>query len=366
MHIMEGIGMVWGAIRNPFPRLDREFRLIKETGAGVSNYNLYDRRIANRTVEWLKERADKDEGPWALYVGFAAPHPPFIVPREFLDHYPLDKVPMPKTYAVPGTEHHPWVKAQAEFIGQDKHFKDDEERRRAYASYLGLLSFVDAQVGFILDMLTQTGLAENTHVLYTSDHGDSPGARGLWGKFNFYEESAKVPMILSGPDVPDGVVCETPVSLIDCHATILDGLGVERLRTIPRRKAAHSSRLPIQTTHPTDQSSVNITPSPRRRAATCCVKANTSITTTSATGRNCLISRPTQKSCTTCGERRLQACSWKWSKASANVSIPKPSMLKRKRRKPPLSNATAVPIRPETSALPARHRCRAMLRSKSL
>ena len=157
----------WGAIRNPFPKLDREFRLIKETGAGVSNYNLYDRRIANRTVEWLKERADKDEGPWALYVGFAAPHPPFIVPREFLDHYPLDKVPMPKTYAVPGTEHHPWVKAQAEFIGRDKHFKDDEERRRAYASYLGLLSFVDAQVGFILDMLTQT---ENTGALHERSH----------------------------------------------------------------------------------------------------------------------------------------------------------------------------------------------------
>ena len=250
MHIMDGIGMVWGAIRNPFPKLDREFRLIKETGAGVSNYNLYDRRIANRTVEWLKERADKDEGPWALYVGFAAPHPPFIVPREFLDHYPLDKVPMPKTYAVPGTEHHPWVKAQAEFIGQDKQFKDDEERRRAYASYLGLLSFVDAQVGFILDMLTQTGLAENTHVLYTSDHGDSPGARGLWGKFNFYEESAKVPMILSGPDVPDGVVCETPVSLIDCHATILDGLGVERASDDPATESrslfalAHSDDAP--------------------------------------------------------------------------------------------------------------------------
>ena len=51
MHIMDGIGMVWGAIRNPLPKLDREFRLIKATGAGVSNYNLYARRIANRTDE---------------------------------------------------------------------------------------------------------------------------------------------------------------------------------------------------------------------------------------------------------------------------------------------------------------------------
>jgi choline-sulfatase len=106
---MDGVGMVWGAIRDPFPKLDRPFRLIKETGVGVSNYNLYDRRIANRTSEWLKERAGMEGGPWALYVGFAAPHPPFIVPREYLDRYPLDKVPLPKAYAKPGTPHHPWV-----------------------------------------------------------------------------------------------------------------------------------------------------------------------------------------------------------------------------------------------------------------
>jgi len=233
MHIMDGVGMVWGAIRDPFPKLDRPFRLIKETGVGVSNYNLYDRRIANRTSEWLKERAGMEGGPWALYVGFAAPHPPFIVPREYLDRYPLDKVPMPKAYAKPGTPHHPWVKAQDDFIAQDGFFKDDEERRLAFASYLGLLSFIDAQIGFILDTLEETGLAAGTRVLYTSDHGDASGARGLWGKFNFYEESAKVPMILSGPDVPKGHVCETPVTLVDCHATILDGLGVARAADDP-------------------------------------------------------------------------------------------------------------------------------------
>lgn len=233
MYIMDGIGMVWGAIRDPFPKLDRPFRLIKEVGVGVSNYNLYDRRIANRASEWLKERAESDGGPWALYIGFAAPHPPFVVPREYLDYYPLDRVPMPKSYATPGTPHHPWVKAQDDFIAQDGFFKNDEERRLAFASYLGLLSFIDAQIGFVLDTLEESGLEQSTHVLYTSDHGDASGARGLWGKFNFYEESAKVPMILSGPDVPQGEVSETPVSLIDCHATILEGLGVEPLANDP-------------------------------------------------------------------------------------------------------------------------------------
>ena len=233
MHIMDGIGMVWGAIRDPLPKLDREFRLIREVGAGVSNYNLYDRRIANRAAEWLKERAGGATPPWTLYVGFAAPHPPFIVPREFLDRYPLDAIPMPKTYRTPGTAHHPWVQVQADFIAQDRYFRDDDERRLAYASYLALLSFVDAQIGFVLDALSELGLEDDTRILYTSDHGDSPGARGLWGKFNFYEESAKIPMLFAGPDVPAGKVSETPVSMIDCHATILDALGAARAADDP-------------------------------------------------------------------------------------------------------------------------------------
>ncbi|MGB0552080.1 MAG: sulfatase-like hydrolase/transferase [Alphaproteobacteria bacterium] len=62
MHIMDGVGMVWGAIRDPFLKLDRPFRLIKETGVGVSNYNLCDRRLAKRTSEWLKERAGMEGG----------------------------------------------------------------------------------------------------------------------------------------------------------------------------------------------------------------------------------------------------------------------------------------------------------------
>lgn len=226
MHIVDGVGMVWSALRDPFPTLDPPFRLIKNVGAGVSNYNLYDRRIANHAAEWLMARAKTDGDPWVLYVGFVAPHPPFIVPREFLDLYPLDRVPLPKAHDMPAESLHPWVQAQRAFIAQDQFFHDDAERRLAFASYMALLSFVDAQVGFVLDTLEETGLDADTRVLYTSDHGDSPGARGLWGKFNFFEESAKVPMILSGPGVESGKVSETPVSLIDVYPTVLDALDI--------------------------------------------------------------------------------------------------------------------------------------------
>lgn len=238
MHIMDGIGMVWGAIRDPFPVLTEPFRLIREIGVGVSNYNLFDRRIANTAAEWLKAHTAASGGPWLLYIGFVAPHPPFVVPRAYYDLYPPDIVPLPKRYLRPDTAHHPWIKAQDDFIGQDRFFRDDDARRAAFAAYLGLISFVDAQIGLVLDALEQTGLDAETRILCTSDHGDSTGARGLWGKFNFYEEAAKVPMILAGPGVPRGRVCETPVSLIDCYATVLDALGVAG----PARDSATDSR----------------------------------------------------------------------------------------------------------------------------
>jgi choline-sulfatase len=84
---------------------------------------------------------------------------------------------------------------------------------------------MDEQVGKILRCLDACGLTDTTRVLYSSDHGDNAGARGLWGKSTMYEESVGVPMILAGADVPAGRVCTTPVSLLDVFPTVLDALG---------------------------------------------------------------------------------------------------------------------------------------------
>ena len=96
------------------------------------------------------------------------------------------------------------------------------------ASYYGLCSWLDFNVGRILDTLELEGFKDDTTVVYTSDHGDNVGARGLWGKSNLYQESTAVPLIISGPGVPNGV-CETPVSLLDLSCTIADhfGTGIE-------------------------------------------------------------------------------------------------------------------------------------------
>jgi len=98
-------------------------------------------------------------------------------------------------------------------------FYGPEERLSAMVAYYGLCTWLDHNVGQILSALGEAGLTESTTVIYSSDHGDNVGARGLWGKSNMYEESAAIPMIMAGPDVKTGT-CDTPVSLLDVSTTI--------------------------------------------------------------------------------------------------------------------------------------------------
>ncbi|MBT6337723.1 MAG: sulfatase-like hydrolase/transferase [Desulfobacula sp.] len=223
MHLHDGIGQVWGSIRDPLPE-SRGPRMFNKIGPGVSNYNIYDRQSANEACKWLKQH--EKEKHWMLYVGLAAPHFPLVVPREYLDLYPEDCLPPRKLHPRDGYQHHPWIQAQEHFMAQENLFADDEERQLARRAYYGLCTFMDSQIGLILDALEDYGLADSTRVIYTSDHGDNLGARGLWGKSNLYEESTKIPMIIAGPQVPRGQSCKTPVSLVDCYPTILQGVGI--------------------------------------------------------------------------------------------------------------------------------------------
>src|SRR5262249_49946440 len=85
----------------------------------------------------------------------------------------------------------------------------------------------DDNIGRVLAGLEEAGLAGNTRVLYTTDHGDNQGVRGLWGKSVHYEESSAIPMIMAGADIPQGKVAHTPVSLVDCYQTILECVGAK-------------------------------------------------------------------------------------------------------------------------------------------
>jgi len=228
MNVWEEKGDLYGLLRGDDmpPRHDGK-KLAGLAGPGESEYTWYDREIASRAQVWLREEAPKHrDRPWVLFVSFVAPHFPLTAPPHWYYRY-LDRVPMPKLYAKAERPAHPAVRDQGENTGYDRHFKDERDVKRARAGYLGLVSSLDENIGHVLDTLADCGLGGTTRVLYTSDHGDNLGARGLWGKQVLYEEAAKVPMILAGPGVPAGVVRGTPASHVDVYPTVMQCVGAD-------------------------------------------------------------------------------------------------------------------------------------------
>ena len=135
-------------------------------------------------------------------------------------------MPWPNMYDHDQRPHHPFIDAMRKSMCYDDPF-DAPMVRRAITAYFGLTTFMDDNVGKILRTLEETGLMNNTRVVYSSDHGDNLGTRGMWGKSTMYEESAGIPMILAGPGVPAGNVCDTPVTLADGFQTFIHALGAK-------------------------------------------------------------------------------------------------------------------------------------------
>ena len=240
MMVVDGVGMVWGSIRGQDERVVSQHRMLGDyIGPGESRYTRYDEAIVARAEQWLTARAENAaragaDRPWCLFVGFVAPHFPLVVPSRFFDLYPADRLPPAKLHPATGYRRHPWVEAQNAIMDTESRFRDEAERLAAMSAYFGLCTFLDHNVGRILSALDETGLARTTTVVYTSDHGDNVGARGLWGKSNLYEEAAAVPLMMAGPGIAPGR-CETPVSLIDLSETILDHFGVSLAGERPGR-----------------------------------------------------------------------------------------------------------------------------------
>jgi choline-sulfatase len=226
MNVFERTGDLYGLLRgDDMPARADGKKLAGLAGPGESEYTWYDREIASRAQIWLREQAPKERGkPWVLFVSFVAPHFPLTAPPHWYYKYPFDKIPMPKLYRANNL--HPYVRDQDDNTGYDKYFEDEAAVKRARAGYFGLISSLDENIGNLLNTLKDAGFESNTRILYTSDHGDNMGARGLWGKQVLYEEAAKVPMILAGPDIPLGVRSE-PVSHVDVYPTVMQCLGAD-------------------------------------------------------------------------------------------------------------------------------------------
>jgi choline-sulfatase len=226
MQVADGVGMVWASIRKEDERLEMPTRMLGDyIGPGTSRYTDYDEAVVRRTCQWFHDRqASGEKEPWCLYVGLVAPHFPLVVPQDYIDLYPPKDLPAVKLHPDDGYRRHPWVEKQNRLSDSEATFHDADERLMAMSAYYGLCTWMDRNIGCILKALDNAGFGEDTTIIYTSDHGDNVGARGLWGKSNLYQESVSVPLIMAGPDVVQGT-CETPVSLLDVSATIPDHFG---------------------------------------------------------------------------------------------------------------------------------------------
>lgn len=180
-----------------------------------------DGKTAARAVQLIEQHAKER---FFLAVGFVRPHVPFVAPRNYFEAYlPYDKMPLPPK--VPGD----WDDIPRPGINYKTsvNMKMDERRqRKAVGGYYAAVSFLDTQVGKVLDALDRSGQADKTIVIFTSDHGYHLGEHDFWAKVSLRDESAMVPLIVSVPG-KQPAVCRSLVELIDLYPTISQLCGLE-------------------------------------------------------------------------------------------------------------------------------------------
>lgn len=185
--------------------------------------DLVDGNFAKTAVEWLEKR-DQSK-PFFLAVGFHRPHLPLVAPAKYFDLYPFDSIKLPTEPAddeadIPAPARNGSVPGYALTT-------TPEQRRAAIRGYLATVSFMDAQAGRVLDALKRLGLAENTIVVFTGDHGWHLGEHGLWHKRSLFEESARVPFLVAAPGAKgNGQRSASLVELLDVYPTLCDLAGV--------------------------------------------------------------------------------------------------------------------------------------------
>lgn len=186
-----------------------------------------DAYVGSLACRWLDEYPGTE--PFFLQIGFPGPHPPYDAPPRLLDLYTDRAIP-------------PAIGQESELDGMPpqvrsirrEHLEHDhdsivhlaspseQQRRRQRVHYYANVTLIDEQIGQLVAALTRRGVAENTVIVVTSDHGDALNDHGLSQKWTMYEPSVRVPAIMHGPEVPAGVRIDEPISHFDLGATILD------------------------------------------------------------------------------------------------------------------------------------------------
>jgi len=224
----------WDAVTNPKGRDVADepliFSLLPGKFGGTVSWLAADGTDAEQTDGLAAARAvallegfAREKTPFFLAVGFYRPHTPYVAPKKWFDMHPRDAIVLPEVPAdhdarVPPAAVASRSKEQVRLVG--------DLAREATQAYRASVSFVDAQVGIVLDALDRLGLRDDTIVVFTSDHGYHLGEHGLWQKRSLFEESARVPLLIAAPGGRAGVAPTHTVELVDVMPTVCDLAGL--------------------------------------------------------------------------------------------------------------------------------------------
>ncbi|WFE91309.1 choline-sulfatase [Roseibium porphyridii] len=212
----------------PDERIDKWYhnmQTVKESGVGLATFQIdYDEEVGFAAQRWLIDAArDKAQGldaPFALVASFIHPHDPYVARPEWWNLYDDVDIALPHFTPAP-EDQDPFSRRLMDGIEASYVPLTEAEIRKARHAYLANVSYFDSKLGLLVQTLEETGELENTIIVVTADHGDMLGERGLWYKMNFFEHSARVPLVMAGPGIVHGHA-ENACSLVDLLPTFLE------------------------------------------------------------------------------------------------------------------------------------------------
>lgn len=178
-----------------------------------------DYLVADAAIAMLENRRKQPNDPWFIAAGFYKPHVPWILPSEYFDMYPLEEI---QTTPFSPDEMH--IAPEWAYITRTPNYgMTDRECRLAIRAYYAAASFLDANVGRVLDAVQRLGLAENTTIVFWADHGWQLGEHGQWEKQTLFEPAARVPLMIGGAGVDSaGQACPRTVEHLDIYPTLVE------------------------------------------------------------------------------------------------------------------------------------------------
>jgi len=201
---------------------------VKDAGPVARSMQIdYDEDVVHQAVREIYDLARREDNrPFMMTVSLTQPHDPYVTTREYWDLYSDEDIEDPDVAFIPVEQRDAHSQSLYYHYGQDKCEIKNEDYHRARRGYYGMISHIDALFGQVLNALENSGFKDNTVVIFTSDHGDMIGERGMWFKKTLFNPAIQVPMIIDHPDHAANRI-GTPVSLLDVFPTMLELAEIE-------------------------------------------------------------------------------------------------------------------------------------------